>query len=77
MEPSDNEPKRCNVKEGDAHDLLFNYRVELWKQGANGGHELVHTISSSTFGPLLSKVIRLSWDDSKIDASKKNSEIVV
>lgn len=77
MEPSDNEPKRCIVKEGDAHDLLFNYRIELWKQGVGVGHELVQTISSSAFGPLLSKVMRIDWDDSKSDAPTKNSEIVV
>jgi hypothetical protein len=77
VETSDNKPKRCDLKEGNAHDFLFNYRIELWRQGKQGGHELVHTISSSTFGPLLSKMMRLAWDDSKVNAPTKNSEIVV
>ena len=47
------------------HRMVFSYRIELWKAKAFGIHFKVDTITSSFWGPLVDKELRLIWVDDR------------
>lgn len=60
---------RCVVRV--AHELLFNYSVELWKAKALGIHKRVDVLDSKFLGPLLQRRILFQW------LSDEASEIII
>jgi len=61
LQDSNHGPERCDLRSSQLHDLLFNYRIEVWKAKSFGRHEHVDTIAFSNFGPLLAKRISFTW----------------
>lgn len=54
-----------------AHELLFNYSVELWKAKALGIHKRVDVLDTKFLGPLLQRRILFQW------LSDEGSEIII
>jgi len=52
-------PKRCDL--GETHDLIIDYRIELWKAKTFGVHTKIDEIDSAHFGPLLLQNIDFTW----------------
>ncbi|KAK7230672.1 cellulase [Aureococcus anophagefferens] len=54
-------PAACDAL--DAHGLLFDYTIELWRAELLGIHAKVATIPASYFGPLLKERVEFEWED--------------
>jgi len=70
-------PAGCTLVGGQTHDLLFEYRIEVWKANFFGVQTHVDTIPASLFGPLLGKRIKFLWLRDSAPGEALDSSIVV
>merc|ERR1711871_1489216 len=52
---------RCLLSPSSTHELIFSYRIELWKAKILGVHTHVDTLSSSYFGAILGDSVLFKW----------------
>eukprot|EP00913_Durusdinium_trenchii_P027858 g26120.t1 len=63
-------PARCSIPDSSAHELLFNYSLELWKAKALGIHKRVDVLSSTFCGPLLQRRMVFHWASDEASESE-------
>ena len=55
------DPQICTLRGARRHDFLFDYQIELWKAKALGHKTRIQTLPARMFGPLLNKMLTLTW----------------
>jgi len=76
LQDSNHGSAMCDLKSAQQHDLLFRYRIEIWKAKAFGRPALIERIGFSYFGPLLAKRISFAWADDTF-ARPVHDELVI